>query len=119
MDKPRKKAFVRTISTEIYSSLPGKRRISPSLIPVDHLDIDSGAISTSAVTEGRIIRNWEFVVGTGLWLGWLVFGTYFWWFTDVPTLHFILPPFLWIFILGFSIFGIPIVRALLEIKNKT
>ena len=80
--------------------------------------MEPDGIYTSAVTKGRKLRIWEFTLGAVMWLGWFLIGIYFWWFTEVPTSDYVVGTVVWTIIFLFSLLGIPIVRAIMEIKNK-
>lgn len=118
MDKARQRALIRTVKAEIISSLPRRRKITNSFVPDDPLDMEPEGIYTSAFTNGRKLRIWEFTLGATMWLGWIFIGIYFWWFTEVPTSDYVIGTTVWTIIFLFSLLGIPVVRAIMEIKNK-
>jgi hypothetical protein len=118
MVKAARHSLLKAILIEIFSSLPGLRRPTAYEPPEDPLDFSSESIYTGAQNLGKRIRIWERLLGITLWLLWFGFGIFFWWFTEVPILDYIIGVIVWGLIFLFTVVGIPITRAVLRHRER-
>lgn len=110
--------LARAILAEVITSLPGRRKPSQYEPPEDPLDLIGESIYTGAFNTGKRIRIWERGIGLILWLSWFGFGIYFWWFTNVPIIDYVIGVVVWGLVFMFTILGIPITRAILRNREQ-
>jgi hypothetical protein len=118
MSKLANPRVIRAILTEILSSLPGRHKRALSSEPDNPVDFRAEGVYTGALNHDQQIRVWEKVLGLLFWFGWFGFGVYFWWFTDVPLLDYLIGTAVWTVIFIFTLIGIPVVRVILREREQ-
>lgn len=111
-------SLFKLILSEVFSSLPGRRRLTQQEPPEDPFDSFTQNVYTGALNTGKLLKPRERLLGLALWLSWLGFGLYFWWFTEVPSNDYLIGTVVWGLIFLFTIFGIPITRAIFQHRKQ-
>lgn len=118
MAKSRLIQLSRAIIKEIITGLPGRHRGTSFKEPENPLDFQVQRVFTGAINHDKQVRVWERFLGTISWFAWFGFGIYFWWFTSVPILDYVIGVVVWTFIFLFTLIGIPIFRVILREREK-
>ena len=110
--------FIRAVLEELKGSFPGRHQ-KTVLQPPD-LDFQGGydEIYTGSQQGKELLTNRLRYFGLLTWIIWFGFGIQFWWFSDTSFLEFGVATALWILTFAFTIFGIPITRAMLRMRSK-
>lgn len=110
--------FLRTVLDELKGSFPG-RHTKTEMAPPD-LDSNDGYddIQTGSQQGEALLSNSLKFFGFFTWIIWFGFGIRFWWFSDTSFLEFGVATLLWLLTFAFTIFGIPITRAILRMRRK-
>ena len=111
-------SFIRLVLNELRGSFPGKHHRT-QLKPPDSDDLSMyDDIHTGSKQGEKLLSKKVKALGFVTWLIWLGFGIRFWWFSDTSYLEFATATILWILTFAFTIFGIPVTRVLLRMRQK-
>lgn len=118
MATPRWMSLCRLIIKEIVTGLPGRHRGTSLAEPENPLDMQAQQIFTGALNLNKQIKFWERLLGIVFWFAWFGFGIYFWWFTNVPLVDYVIGVVVWTLIFLFTVIGIPVFRVILREREN-
>jgi hypothetical protein len=111
-------SFFRVVLKELRGSFPGKHHRT-QLKPPDSDDLSGYDDIRTGSKQGEILLSKKMkTLGYLTWIIWFGFGVKFWWFSDTTYLEFGIATILWMLTFAFTIFGIPVTRALLKIRQN-
>jgi len=111
-------SFIRLVLNELSGSFPGKHHRT-KLKPPDSDDLSGyDDIHTGSKQGEKLLSKKVTFLGFATWIIWFGFGIKFWWFSDTKYIEFIVATILWMLTFAFTIFGIPVTRVLLKMRQK-
>ncbi len=111
-------SFIRLVLNELSGSFPGKHHLT-KLKPPDSDDLSGyDDIHTGSKQGEKLLSKKVTILGIATWIIWFGFGIKFWWFSDTRYIEFIVATILWMLTFSFTIFGIPVTRVLLKMRQK-